>query len=336
MIFKNLFVLKVVFGLLLVSVPVSANASVFSFITNLFDNNSTFKNIITTNSQNMALLQATLNLDPNPSKGGGGITIDGNALVSEVGPSGSMVDIEDQSASDKISIYIVRKGDSLSQIAKMFDVSVNTIIWANDLHKSLIKEGQTLIILPVSGIKHTVEKGETLTSITKKYKGDLKEMMQFNDLSEDSKLAVGGVIIIPDGEMGSYSYSATSNGYIARGTGGPSYDGYYIRPVNGRKSQGLHGYNAVDIAAPIGTPIFASASGKVIISRDYGWNGGYGYYIVIKHDNGTQTLYSHNSSNIVYVGQNVVQGQVIGYVGSTGRSTGPHIHFEIRGAKNPF
>ena len=336
MIFKNLFVLRVVFGLLLVSVPVSANASVFSFITNLFDNNSTFKNIITTNSQNMALLQATLNLDPNPSKGGGGITIDGNALVSEVGPSGSMVDIEDQSASDKISIYIVRKGDSLSQIAKMFDVSVNTIIWANDLHKSLIKEGQTLIILPVSGIKHTVEKGETLTSITKKYKGDLKEMMQFNDLSEDSKLAVGGVIIIPDGEMGSYSYSATSNGYIARGTGGPSYDGYYIRPVNGRKSQGLHGYNAVDIAAPIGTPIFASASGKVIISRDYGWNGGYGYYIVIKHDNGTQTLYSHNSSNIVYVGQNVVQGQVIGYVGSTGRSTGPHIHFEIRGAKNPF
>ncbi|PIQ67135.1 MAG: hypothetical protein COV95_00370, partial [Candidatus Zambryskibacteria bacterium CG11_big_fil_rev_8_21_14_0_20_40_24] len=115
-----------------------------------------------------------------------------------------------------------------------------------------------------------------------------------------------------------------------------SYDGYYIKPVNGRRTQGIHGYNAVDLGAPAGSPIFAAAPGVVIISRNSGWNGGYGRYIVIRHDNGTQTLYAHNSENIVYEGTSVVQGQVVGYVGSSGKSTGPHVHFEIRGAKNPF
>ncbi len=336
-IFKNLIVSRIIFGLVLIGTPTFAYAGVISFVTGLFGGNSIIEDNIGVNSQNMALLHATLNSETNLSRGGGDITIvENTALLSEVGPSGSMADISEQPASDQISVYVVREGDSLSQIARMFSVSVNTIIWANDLHKSLIKEGQSLVILPVSGVKHNVVKGETLVSITKKYKGNLDEIVQFNDLTIDSRLAIGDIVIIPDGEMGSYSYSATSRGYVDRGTGGPSYDNYYIRPVNGRKSQGLHGYNAIDIAAPVGTPIFAAASGKVIVSRSGGWNGGYGNYIVIKHDNRTQTLYSHASENIVYVGKNVVRGQVIGYVGSTGKSTGPHVHFEIRGARNPF
>jgi len=80
----------------------------------------------------------------------------------------------------------------------------------------------------------------------------------------------------------------------------------------------------------------ASAAGEVIIAREGGYNGGYGSYVVVRHDNGTQTLYAHMSQVDAYSGQEVAQGQVIGYVGSTGRSTGPHLHFEIRGAKNPF
>ncbi|MCK5059525.1 MAG: M23 family metallopeptidase, partial [Candidatus Pacebacteria bacterium] len=136
-----------------------------------------------------------------------------------------------------------------------------------------------------------------------------------------------GEIVIPP------TSSGTS---VVRSTSYPNYDGYYIKPVNGRKSQGLHGYNAVDIAAPYGTPIVAAASGVVIISRATGWNGGYGGYVVISHNNGTQTLYAHMSSDIVSVGDVVQQGQVIGYVGSTGRSTGPHLHIEVRGARNPF
>ena len=110
-----------------------------------------------------------------------------------------------------------------------------------------------------------------------------------------------------------------------------------MKPISGgRKSQGIHGHNGVDLAAPVGTPIMASASGKVIISRTGGYNGGYGTYVVISHSNGTQTLYAHMSDNYVTVGESVSQGQTIGEIGMTGRTTGPHIHFEVRGASNPF
>ena len=154
------------------------------------------------------------------------------------------------------------------------------------------------------------------------------------------KLAVGMEIIIPDGELAPTSYGSSKvniNEPVHNNTGIPNYGGYYMRPIaGGVKTQGLHGYNAVDLASYIGTPIFASADGDVIVSRYGGWNGGYGNYVVIAHDNGTQTLYAHMSKQIVFGGYHVVQGQVIGYMGSTGKSTGSHLHFEIRGAVNPF
>ncbi len=324
----------------ILSTPIFAHAGVFSFVSELFtfSKNTSNKTIGFYNSQTMPILRAALNIDPNPSKGGGDIIIvDDEALLSEIGPSGTIAEIEERPASsDQISIYVVREGDSLSQIAKMFSVSTNTIIWANNIRRgSFITPGQTLVILPITGVRHSVVKGETVKSITKKYGGDYDEILGYNDLTTESIIAIGDIIVIPDGEIAAPKYTGTS--IIVKGTGGPTYSGYYILPLTaGRRSQGLHGYNAVDYAAPAGTPIIASASGNVIISRSYGWNGGYGKYIVIKHDNGTQTLYAHNSSNIVYSGQHVVQGQVIGYVGSTGRSTGSHMHFEIRGAKNPF
>ena len=110
-----------------------------------------------------------------------------------------------------------------------------------------------------------------------------------------------------------------------------------MRPIiGGRRTQGLHGYNGVDLGVSYGSPIYAAAPGTVIISRNGGWNGGYGKYIVVSHPNGTQTLYAHNSDNVVFAGANVIRGQVIGFVGSTGKSTGPHLHFEVRGARNPF
>lgn len=321
-----------------VVIPHATHAGITSFFANLF-----YQSAEATSPQRAphtaTALKAALNVDPNPSKGGGDITIvEGSALLPETGPAGSLADIEERPHhGGQISIYVVREGDSLSQIAKMFGVSVNTIVWANDITRSsLVREGQTLVILPISGIQHTVKKGDTLKSIAKEYKGDFNEILEFNGLSADSVLAVGDTITIPDGEM---SVPASYNGNTSRvvaGSGGPTYSGYYIKPVGGKKSQGLHGYNGIDIAAPIGTPIVAAASGSVIISRDSGWNGGYGAYIVIRHENGTQTLYAHNSQNIVYSGDYVVQGQVIGYVGNTGRSTGPHLHFEVRGAANPF
>jgi len=324
--------------------PVGASAGVFSFMSSVWsDSSASVVEVldVSTNSQNMALLRAAVNPNPNLAKGGGDITIIGDvALLAETGPSGSIADIEENStSSDNISIYVVREGDTLSQIATMFDVSVNTIMWANGTKRaSLIKPGETLIILPVSGIRHEVKKGETLAGIVKKYKGDMTEVLDFNGLTKNSSLAIGDEVVIPDGEIAaplvtsSRASSGPSNVY-----GGPTYAGYYRRPLTGGvKTQGLHGYNSIDIGAPAGTPILASATGVVIISKDYGWNGGYGNYVVIRHGNGTQTLYAHASRNIVSVGQRVVQGQVIAYVGTTGRSTGNHLHFEVRGAKNPF
>ncbi len=284
-------------------------------------------------------LRAALNVDPNPAKGGGDITIAGGvALVPEIGPSGTLADIEvAHPGADQISIYVVREGDTLSQIAELFNVSTNTIIWANDLARgNVIRPGETLAILPVSGIRHTVKKGETLASITKKYKGELDEVLDFNSLSADASLAVGDIVIVPYGAA-PQTISSASIRSVARGAGGPSLDGYFLRPiVGGRRSQGIHGYNGIDIAARTGTAVLASASGQVILSRSFGYNGGYGQYIVVRHNNGTQTLYAHLSNTYVFAGAYVVQGQVIGAVGNTGRSTGPHLHFEVRGARNPF
>ena len=263
--------------------------------------------------------------------------VDDGALVAENGPSGASADLsQHKPTSDQISIYVVHEGDTLSQIAEMFNVSVNTIRWTNDISGTGIRPGQTLIILPITGVRHTVAKGETLGSIAKKYKGDLDEIAGYNGLGVDASLAVGSVIIIPDGEIAA---PAKSSGSTAPSSSysGPSYAGYYVRPIPGApKTQGLHGHNGVDFGGPVGTPVIAAASGDVIISRDYGWNGGYGNYVVIRHPNGTQTLYAHLSRNAAAAGESVEQGDVIGYVGATGKATGPHLHFEVRGAKNPF
>ena len=99
----------------------------------------------------------------------------------------------------------------------------------------------------------------------------------------------------------------------------------------------MHGHNAVDLAIAYGTPIHAAAAGTVIIAKSNGaYNGGYGNFVMISHGNGSETLYAHMSKTAVSVGQQVSQGQTIGYIGMTGMTTGPHTHFEIRNAQNPF
>jgi len=341
--FVKLTAVELIGVLSIISVPGSVNAGMFSFFSSIFDKSSDITVVEglgqSQNSQNMSLLRAAVNPNPDPAKGGGDITIVGDvALLSETGPSGTTADVEEQKhISDQIALYVVREGDTLSGISKMFGVSINTIVWANGTAKaSTIQPGETLVILPISGIQHTVKSGETIAGIVKKYGGDFTEVLEYNGLSKNDVLAVGDTLTIPDGEI-VVSKSTTTTKPSSVGGGGPSYSGYYIKPLSGgTRTQGIHGYNGVDLAAPSGTAIIASASGTVILSKDYGWNGGYGNYIVIKHDNGTQTLYAHNSSNLVSAGQSVVQGQIIGYVGSTGRSTGNHVHFEVRGAKNPF
>lgn len=323
---------------LILLLPISVSAGpVGDFLNSLFKTSAEGSSLIKKNIQNMSLLVAAAS----PLVGSqvsAAPVVEGNALVSNVGPSGAAVEASVKPTSDQISIYVVREGDTLSQIAEMYNVTVNTIKWGNDLSSNTLKEGQTLVILPVSGVQHTVVKGDTLASVAKKYKGDVDEIVAYNNLQKGEPLAVGSVIIVPDGEV--LVQPSSSGSYLIGGgssSGLKEYIGYYLRPiVGGVKTQGVHGYNAVDLAAPAGTAILAAAGGDVIIARTGGWNGGYGNYVVIRHPNGTQTLYAHASRINVSAGDTVKQGDVIAAVGTSGKSTGPHVHFEIRGARNPF
>lgn len=289
-------------------------------------------------------LRAPVNSNPNSSAPIALDTSNDSALIAHNGPSGTPADIANVPPSDRISVYVVRKGDTLSEISNMFDVSMNTILWANNLKSARdVHPGDTLVILPVSGVERTVVKGDTLKSLAKKYGADADEIATFNGLDPAEPLAIGSTIIIPGGELSAPApVSSGSAGRVIReplhGAGGSVFPGYFINPVpSATVTQALHGWNGIDLGAARGTPIYAAADGVVIIARKGGgWNGGYGNYVVITHSNGSQTLYSHMRSAIVNFGQVVSQGQLIGYVGATGKATGTHLHFEVRGAANPF
>lgn len=239
---------------------------------------------------------------------------------------------------DTITTYEVKSGDTLASVAKLFNITVNTILWANDIPNKKIKEGDIIIVLPVIGIKYKAKEGETLAVIAKKYKGDVTEIARYNGIAEDAKLSVGDEVIIPDGEVDEpkpKQIAVSVKKIIKKLATTPL--GFFVKPLaNYVKTQGIHGKNGVDLGARVGTPVVATASGKVIVVKVGGYDGGYGNMIVIAHKNNIQTLYAHLSAVNVSQGSNVEQGQVIGAVGNTGRSTGPHLHIEVRGAANPF
>ena len=286
-----------------------------------------------------------LDADNRPPDDGGGQDFDrlspinvvrDNALSAPLNPLGVLA--ADNPSSGQIFVYTLRPGDTLGSIAKSFGVSVNTIIWANSVsNPKTLKTGDQLIILPVSGVRHTVKKDDTVAGIAKKYRADIDDILQYNGLAAGDILSQDSVIIIPNCELFDASpivVSQARNGYSSNL---PAYNGFYFRPiVGGRKSRGIHGYNGVDLASSCGLPVFASADGQVLIARSSGWNGGYGRYLAVSHSNNTQTLYAHLKEIMVSPGQTVRQGAVIGLIGSSGNSTGCHVHFEIRGARNPF
>ncbi len=321
-----------VFGLfLLVIIPFLAQANIFQRI---FDRDRHNEPAQLPNSQQMELLAPPLS--PFNSIGGGDITIVDGALSAETGFSGSLF-----SEPGRKSVYTVKEGETLSEIAEMFGISTNTLRWSNDISGSTIRPGQILTILPVSGVSHIIKSGDTLQKIASQYKGDLEGIAFYNNISRDAKLAIGTEIIIPDGVIPAAAPSPKISTSVASrpSTETAAQVGYYIRPVvGGYRSQGLHSQNAVDIAVSFGTPIRAAANG-VVDAICNGWCAGYGNFVLIAHPNGTKTRYAHNSKNLVIEGQQVSQGEIIAEVGSTGRSSGPHVHFEIVGRnapRNPF
>lgn len=292
------------------------------------------------NEDSFGILRPYTNPDPSASLGGGEPYVTEGALVA-TGPVGADQIATSRLTNGEINVYTVREGDSLSQIAEMYGVTSNTILWANNLPRATaIRPGDTLIILPIAGVQHRVVSGDTISAIAKRYDGDVDEILAYNQLSGSSDLVVGQTVVVPGGQIQAAPAPAARVAHAAQPTrtsGSVSVSGGLSHPLPGSvRTQGLHGFNAVDFGAPVGTPIRAAAAGEVIVSRNSGWNGGYGNYIVIRHPNGVQTLYAHNSQNTVGVGEYVRAGQTIGLVGNTGRSTGPHLHFEVRGGTNPF
>lgn len=240
--------------------------------------------------------------------------------------------ITDESKKPRFEIfdYEVLKGDTLALIADKFGISVDTIKWANSLKTEKLLPGQTLRIPPVTGIVHKVAPGDTIYSLAKKYKSDAQKIVNFpaNDFADLDTFAlnVGQILFIPDGVMPEAApvYIAQQVPQIISGAGGK-----FMWPTQGSITQYPVSYHmAVDIANNSAPPIAAGDSGTVSFAGCVRY--GYGCYVIINHADGYQTLYAHLSSYNVEAGDNVGRGQVIGKMGSTGRSSGTHVHFEVR------
>ncbi len=268
---------------------------------------------------------------------------------------------------EKVIQYTVQKGDTVFGIAEKFGLQPETILWSNydvladDPHR--LRPGQKLNILPVDGTYYQWHKGDSLRVVAKFFGVSPEEIVDFpaNDLPPDTdpdhpQIKAGTWLVVPGGHRQFVSWSAPqiprSNPAVASILGpgscgkvyeGPIGTGTFIWPTT---LHYLSGYDyspqinhyGIDIAGKLGYPVYAVDSGVVVYA---GWNNwGYGNVVVIDHGNGWQSLYAHLSRILVSCGQAVYQGDMIGSIGSTGRSTGPHLHFELRhekyGKVNPW
>jgi len=237
--------------------------------------------------------------------------------------------------------YIVQPGDVIGMIADSFDISVNTILWENNLTAySLIHPGDKLIILPATGITYKVAKGETLGAIAAKYKVAAEDILAANNLPEDSALSVGQSLFIPGGQKIYSTVPATrvASSYnpiqviknLLKPTSAAIASARMLWPTVGHLITQYFSWHhcGLDIANKRGTPIYAAEAGVVI---DSGWStSGYGNKIDIDHGGGKMTRYGHASRLLVKRGDIVKKGDIIMLMGSTGKSTGPHLHFEVR------
>ncbi|KKQ44370.1 MAG: Peptidase M23 family protein [Candidatus Woesebacteria bacterium GW2011_GWA1_37_8] len=239
-----------------------------------------------------------------------------------------------EKARDKIIEYEVQEGDNVASIAEKFGISTETVLWQNNLDaKSKIKIGQNLQILPVTGMSHKVSKGDTVYSIAKKYDTSPQAVVDFpfnafvND--ETFELAIGQIVIVPDGVKPKEAQSSPRIRQITPDAGTVVASGSFVWPTSGTITQNFYWYHkGIDIANRAAPDVLAADSGKVVSA---GWLDGYGYgnRVIIDHGNGYRTLYAHLQKIYVIPGQTVARGSAVGKMGSTGRSTGTHLHFEV-------
>lgn len=235
----------------------------------------------------------------------------------------------------EVETYIVQSGDTLGRIAEQFGLSLSTILWSNGLtYTSTIQPGQELKILPVDGVIYTVKSGDTLGRIARNYSIDVDTIMDENGLESANHLAIGDTLLLPGGEPPSpvsttRSTASITTLFTAPTVSAPSaaVDGW-VWPTDWRVITQYYGWKhtGVDIDGDYSTSSYAARGGVVIYS---GWRSGYGLTVEIDHGDGYVTRYAHHSKNYVSVGQVVSTGQVLAQTGTTGRSTGTHLHFEI-------
>jgi murein DD-endopeptidase MepM/ murein hydrolase activator NlpD len=236
---------------------------------------------------------------------------------------------------DQIISYKVQSGETLSSIAQKFGVSIDSIKWANDIKGDSLSVGLELKIPPVTGMVVKVKEGETIYSIAKKYKTEPQKIVNFpfNDFSDldTFALAVGQILVVPDGVMPEAPaiIPQYANGQIPPPPPFVSGKGQFLWPTVGVITQCPIWYHmAFDVANPSNPPVIAADDGTVVLVEYLTY--GYGRHAIVSHQSGLSTLYGHMIEIYVKPGDHVSRGQVIGKMGSTGRSTGTHLHFEIR------
>lgn len=251
-----------------------------------------------------------------------------------------------------IEEYIVREGDTVSSIAERFGVSAGTILWENKMGPyDVIRPGKTLVILPVSGVTYRVARGETLEQIAKKFNVDADRIAEYNEAAiGGKKLAVGVSLVIPGGRpyIAPRPTAPASSRSVARTSVPKPSSALPSAPKTGTRllwptvSHHINQYyslrhTGLDIHGTLSTPIYASDDGVAVVVEYK--KTGYGLSIVLDHGNGLRTRYAHASQIFITQGETVTRGQIIAMVGSTGRSTGPHLHYEVLVAGrrvNPF
>ncbi|MBU0646476.1 peptidoglycan DD-metalloendopeptidase family protein [Patescibacteria group bacterium] len=257
----------------------------------------------------------------------------GSALASHADP----VNVPKREA---IIDYTIESGDTLGGISEKFGLSLSTVLWANDLtYRSTIQPGDTLKILPVDGLLHTVKDGDTLNKIANSYNADVDETQRVNKLASRDDINIGEVLLVPGGEkpapvaasitapVSSIFTAPSTSSTAARGSSTGSGD--WVWPSDWRVITQYYSWRhtGLDIDGDYNTNNYAAAAGVVTYS---GWYNGYGYTVDIDHGDGIMTRYAHHSKLFVDVGDTVYAGQALGKTGTTGRSTGTHLHFEVR------
>lgn len=268
-------------------------------------------------------------------------TVGGNAVQSSGTVGGTSV-----AARTKTEDYIIQAGDTIGSIAVDYNISIQSILWANNLGpKDYLQIGQKIKIPAIDGVLHIVKSGDTVEKIAAKYSADVNKILAGNFITEETALQVGQEIIVPDGTppapvrviVAPKPYAPIASIFKAPPSANVNNGTRFLWPTTSHVLtqyygtwecvQGCRIHTGIDMAGNYSSPIYAADDGIVIFAS---WRTGYGNSVDIDHGGGYVTRYGHSSKLLVHAGEYVKRGQVIGMIGSTGYSTGPHLHFEIR------